>query len=392
MEKIPLLVGFLLANTINAVLASEADSSLDLSARLSLDSFIFTDNGSTQNTLSLEYEWYWQWNNTDDSLIVKPFFRVDSLDSKRNRADILELMWLHVGSDWELRLGIGKVFWGVSESRHLVDIINQSDSVGSFDGEEKFGQAMLQYSLIQDWGVLDVFILPYFTERTFPGSQAYLRGLIVVDAENSRYESGEKRRHIDSALRWSNSVGIWDMGVSLFHGTNREPLIEQLGNQYSPYYEIIDQLGVDVQSTLDSWLLKFEGIYRRSSLDTVKASTIGFEYTYVGFYGSVADIGVLMEYHWDSRKNNSASSLQNDLFLGGRLALNDSNSSEILLGVTQDLEEKNSYSLLFEANRRFGDSLKISMDSWIFHSNNPDESMFEFRQKNFLQFTIEYFY
>ena len=71
--------------------------------------------------------------------------------------------------DWELRLGIGKVFWGVTESRHLVDTINQSDGVEDIDGEAKLAQPMATLSWIRDWGVVELLVLPYFRERTFAG-------------------------------------------------------------------------------------------------------------------------------------------------------------------------------------------------------------------------------
>ena len=61
-----------------------------------------------------------------DSFTFQPFIRIDQQDEERSHFDIRELAWLHVGNDWELRTGIRKVFWGVNESQHLVDIINQT--------------------------------------------------------------------------------------------------------------------------------------------------------------------------------------------------------------------------------------------------------------------------
>ena len=41
--------------------------------------------------------------------------------------------------DWSLSIGLGKVFWGVTEFNHLVDVINQTDLVEGIDGEAKLG-------------------------------------------------------------------------------------------------------------------------------------------------------------------------------------------------------------------------------------------------------------
>ena len=57
--------------------------------------------------------------------------------------DIRELAYVHASDDWELRLGIRKEFWGVTEFQHLVDVINQTDGVEDFDGEDKLGQQMV---------------------------------------------------------------------------------------------------------------------------------------------------------------------------------------------------------------------------------------------------------
>ena len=91
------------------------------------------------------------------------------MDSERTHFDIRELFGLWVFERWELGVGIRKVFWGVTESQHLVDIINQTDLVDSIDGEEKLGQPMVNVSIPHEWGTVDLFILPYFRERTFPG-------------------------------------------------------------------------------------------------------------------------------------------------------------------------------------------------------------------------------
>ncbi len=75
------------------------------------------------------------------SLTLAPFFRYDSADPRRTHADLREaglLLFGEVGAgEWELRVGIDQVFWGVAESQHLVDIVNQVDFVEHPDGEAK---------------------------------------------------------------------------------------------------------------------------------------------------------------------------------------------------------------------------------------------------------------
>ena len=103
-----------------------------------------------------------------------------------------------------------RVFWGVTESKHVVDIINQTDLTENIDGETKLGQPMVNFALVQSWGTIDVFALLGFRERRFFGPHSRPGLGIPVAIENPIYESGAGRRHIDFAVRWSHSLGAWD--------------------------------------------------------------------------------------------------------------------------------------------------------------------------------------
>ena len=132
----------------------------------------------------------------------------------------MNYLWL--ADTWELRLGFGKVFWGTTEFVHLVDIINQTDRVEDISLEKKLGQPMVQLSIPRDWGIVDMFVMSYFRERTFPGRRGRLRSALVVDTDNPIYESANKEWQVDAALRYSHSIGDWDIGLYHFYGTGRD--------------------------------------------------------------------------------------------------------------------------------------------------------------------------
>ena len=94
-------------------------------------------------SLVFEPEYYHEWDKGTQSLAFVPFFRLDQHDNERTHFDIRELNWTKVAENWELRLGLRKVFWGVTEFQHLVDIINQTDLVENIDTEDKLGQPMI---------------------------------------------------------------------------------------------------------------------------------------------------------------------------------------------------------------------------------------------------------
>ncbi|MEH6470897.1 MAG: hypothetical protein V7752_06555 [Halopseudomonas sp.] len=391
----PLLIA-LAASAMTAPASAAIET--EVSGRIGYEARVFANDplypgqsDSNNSSLFVEPELYWQWNNSDDSLVFKPFLRVDEHDSQRSHADIRELMWTHVADDWELRTGIGKVFWGVTEFQHLVDVINQTDGVEDIDGEEKLGQQMINLSLVRDWGVLDLFLLPGFRERTFVGSGGRLRGPLVVDTDNASYQSSAGQQHLDAAIRWSHTLGDFDVGIYGFHGTNRDPVLTQQGTMLVPFYEQMDQLGIDLQATLGDWLWKFESIYRDSHSDNYVALQGGFEYTLVGIMESATDLGLLMEYGRDSRGQQSNTVIQNDLFIGTRLTLNDAQSTELLAGMGQDLDH-NGYSLLLEASRRLGDSWKLSLDARLFDSDERSDPLFAIREDDLMQLTVERYF
>jgi len=84
-------------------------------------------------------------------------------------------------------------------------------------------QPMLRASRLLENGSVDLFILPYFRERTFAGAAGRFRTGIVVDTDAATYESSDEEKHIDYALRWSHTKEAFDVGVSYFDGTSRDP-------------------------------------------------------------------------------------------------------------------------------------------------------------------------
>jgi len=386
-------VSLLLSTSIQAV---EISGKLDLEATVYADEGQFSEQDYRANlSVAAEPEFYWEWNKGSDSVIFKPFVRGDVRDDERTHGDIRELSWLHVSGNWEFHTGIRKVFWGVTEFNHLVDVINQTDAVDSFDGEEKLGQPMLNISRVTDQGIFDFFILAGFRERTFAGEEGRLRSGIVVDTDSVSYESDDEEKHIDFALRWSHSMGLFDLGAYWFEGTDRDPQLQPAivnGNiELRPYYQQVSQLGVDVQATIDSWLFKLEAIYKDSDLDDYAATQTGFEYTLYGLNESATDLGLLVEYGWDERGQDASAIAQNDIYIGSRLTLNDSNNTAILVGLSYDADYYTK-SFLIEASRRLSDHWTVALEGLLFDADNNSDPVSSVDQDDRLQLTLERYF
>ncbi len=371
----------------------------DVSGNIAVEGRYFSHNGlyplqeNSNVSISLQPEFRKRWDNDRKSFTFIPFYRWDNNDDERSHGDIRQLDTTIATGDWEYQAGISKVFWGVTESQHLVDIINQTDSVENIDGEDKLGQPMLRVSRIFDEGSIGLYVLPYFRERTFAGASGRLRTPLVVDTDNPRFESSDDERHIDYALRWNHTFDAVDLGLSYFDGTSREPELQQVGASLVPYYRQIQQVGLDLQYTSDSWLWKLEAIRRENADTGYNAAVGGFEYTFVGINDSSADLGAIAEYHTDSRDKLATSPFQNDIFLGARFTLNDAQSTELLAGTVFDLDS-NSKTLRIEASRRIGDDIKINFEAQAVTDTDAtdDPLLHSLRADDFVQLEFQRFF
>jgi hypothetical protein len=358
------------------------------------DTFDIRQDYSTNFSFAIEPEYYHEWNRGKNSVAFVPYFRIDQRDSDRTHFDIRELTYLKAANTWELRLGFRKVFWGVTEFQHLIDIINQTDLVENIDTEDKLGQPMFNLALIKDWGTVDLFVMPWFRERTFPGSDSRLRTHPVIDDDFSRFESSAKEKHIDFAIRYSHFIGDFDIGVSHFYGTSRDPRLIpgfDAGNRpiLIPFYDIINQTSLDLQATKGNMLWKLEALHRSGQGDTYNALAGGFEYTFVGIFESAIDLGVLGEYHYDDRGESAPVIFEDDIAFGTRIAFNDTQSTEALAGITWD---RNSGGIFFtlEASRRIGEEWVLDLQTRLFFDQDKNDPAFTVTRDDYLELFLTY--
>ena len=393
MYKILLLISSALV--INLTKAEEIDfsSSIGLEFRGFIQKPISTTQASgVTPSVFFEPEIKWRSNDRAQRFSFVGFTRYDNQDSDRTHTDFRELYWSYNHHNWTTTVGINKVFWGVTESNHLVDVINQTDLIEDIDQEDKLGQPMIYVSNQQDWGKLDFFILPYFRERTFPGEKGRFNFGLAVD-DNSVYQSSAKKRHIDYAFRYSHYFGDIDVGLHIFDGTNREPRLLPSADfsKLIATYEQMSQIGIDMQYTREAWLWKLESIYRKTKIDNFMAVVAGFEYTFFQI-NDAADLGLLMEYQYDNRNELSApTSADNDLFLATRLALNDSQDTSILTGVVIDTENDSTF-VNIEAERRLAKNLSAKLRIRILTNVEPTDPTIAFAKDDYIQLSLNWFF
>jgi hypothetical protein len=392
-----------IAVALAAIFAASTSSAedWDVAGFVGLDTRAFWLDGQYEGqgnvlnpSLLLQPEFYWRSDDSKQRISIVGFARLDSTDAERSHVDLREAFWGIDGKNWDAVVGVNKVFWGVAESRHLVDVINQTDFVENIDAESKLGQPMLNLNLHRDFGQFGLFVMPNFRARTFPGVDGRLRGPLVVDTNNPIYESSDGENNIDLALRYSHYIGDVDIGAHVFKGTSREPrfVLSPESDTLLPVYDQLTQFGTDIQYTNEAWLWKLEAVTRDTRVDSFFASVGGFEYTFYGISDSSADIGVLLEYLYDGRNNISApTAFNNDVFIGTRLALNDAEDTSVLAGVVVDLDTQELF-LNVEAERRFGEHLSAELQLRAFMNAAPGDTLSIFQNDDYLQLQLSWYY
>ena len=345
-------------------------------------------------------------DDQERSFTLEPFFRYDSGDPRRTHFDLRQAYLLFLGEfgsgEWEVRLGFDRVFWGVAETRNLVDIVNQVDLIEHPDEKTRLGQPMLHVTWSGDWGVFEVFGLPYHRARTLSGRKGRPRLGIVVDDDHIEYESSAEEWHMDVAARYSHSFGPLDLGLSVFEGTSRDPFLipGPLDASGRPevliqYYEQIRQFGLDAQLILGSWLLKLEAIERQGARNLLgreedfAAFVVGGEYTFHSVLGSVVDVGVILEWNHDRRGRTATDKFQDDVFVGARVAFNDLMGTEILASFLVDADQA-TRAFAFEMSRRLTDRWSLSLEALVFFRIAREDILYDTRRDSFADLKVIY--
>jgi len=117
----------------------------------------------------------------------------------------------------------------------------------------------------------------------------------------------------------------------------------------------------------------------------------GFEYSFYQIFGTDADLGIVGEWLYDDRDYTITQPFQNDTLVGLRLALNDEQSTEALLGSTIDMDGGGQI-ISLEASRRLGDSFKMAADALIWTDTESDPALFSLSREDVFSLSLSWFF
>lgn len=440
-------LGLICLTSISSTLFAEIKFSGELEAELRIypQKGLHTEQKQAYLSAALQPRFDWKHENNAHRIRIEPFARASIPDGNRTHADLREAYYQYNGRQWQFKAGVSKVFWGVVESYHLVDVINQADVLESPTGTEKLGQPMISAGVEQAFGNIDFYLLPYFRHKAFasererfqisPGSSfEEFEDSVEIKYHSSKafYQSRHKENHIDSAVRWAHYIDDFDLALSAFNGTSREaipvPYHVDINTSNTPrgkfasWYEQTTQLSLEAQYLHNEWAFKLESVYHRQDSGNYTAAVTGLEYTFrdIGTHGS--DIGLLLEYLWHDRKDISIrkSSQQvldadifelidnaslfdnkipgdyltpfdNDIFLGTRFALNNIAGTEFLAGVIVDADNQTTLAS-FEGSTRIGDSMRAALNIYYSASKKKTSTFYPFRKDSQLELKLNWYF
>ncbi|MGR3382525.1 hypothetical protein [Roseovarius indicus] len=335
--------------------------------------------------------------------------------------DIQKAYLLTGGDRWSVLVGSDIVFWGVAESYNPVNIINQNDNFGRFDETRKLGQPMVNVNYESGaLGTFSFYGLFGFREPDLGTTSSRPRFIVVPDDDVAIFEKSSDK--IDFAFRNTNTVGIGngslDYAVSYFNGTDRTPVFLpgcanrrfpvsvptcnavnrsilasyaglRPGSQLPlagqvflnaplptqlfllsgasvgavPYYQEIEQVGVELAYATGNWVWKFEGAQRFAQNEDYFLGVAGVEYRFNQAFGTPGALTLAAEYTYDDRSNLQPFTVfDDDVFVSARYDFNNRLMSSITLSGLFDMGNGGDVYML-DISSRLTDSTQISFSA-----------------------------
>lgn len=382
---------FLILNT--KAIASNSDWEINHEMGFDIREFHKQEAYSNQkNTYSSYFKTEFFFTISDNiNFISEPYYRYDHNDKNRTLFDFKVNKFTYFGENYEIKLGVDEVFWGVTESKNLVNIINTNDNAAG-DLKEKLGQPLLAYTIFSEQvGYIDFYFLPVSVKSAQIGQEGRLRFSNPTENNGHIYSGGAGEKIPSWAFKWEKNISIFDFSFQGFRGNSREnsitPILEGASLKYFPGYERISQLGTYFQLVSGPIIYKIEAIKKNGQKNAKNirknffSYTLGIEYLYNRLFEKKWDINTFIEYSNDDRNNDSLDILQNDLFIATKLIFNNIQGAELLASTTFDLDGGGNTALA-EFSSRLSENMRVTALYQAYWSTNNKDILYSFRRDN----------
>ncbi len=374
-------------------------------------------------------------------------------DRTGNEVFDIQKAYISAGTDIvSVLFGSDVVFWGTAESFNPTNIINQDDRFARVEETRKLGQPMINLNVETGaLGTLSFYGLLGFREVDFGDGSTRPRFSTVPDDSRTIFQSSH--RDVDFAFRNTNTLnfanGSLDYALSYFQGTSRAPVIlpgcanlaapttaatcnavnADIRASYEgltpagtagatlpalvaaastpatqafllggssvgsvPYYQNIQQVGMEMAYAAGDWIWKFEGTRRFTSNEDYFSGVFGFEYRFVNPMGSTGDLTISTEYTFDDRSVlQPATVFDDDIFASVRYDFNNRLSTSVALSGLYDLDTKGKV-FNFDVTSRITDSTRIGFSATHIDSNDPNDPLTALNSDDYYELKFSYFF
>ncbi|PSW22273.1 hypothetical protein C9I98_03145 [Photobacterium sanctipauli] len=335
-----------------------------------------------QTSYGVQGQAEWQGSLANLPWRVAIFGNWDEQDPERRYWDIREAHATKIWQDFELTAGISRVFWGVSESINVVNVINQADLTESFDGKVKLGQPMISLFYAASEADITLIYMPVFRERLYP-----LRpntGMKLAD--NAVFEDGKEDGGWATRAKFYTDNGEWAIGA--FTGTRRVPILRPSpsSGRLMPYYIQTHNLLFDGLYLGEVLTPKIEVKAGRELDDNFVAINAGVEYRTYPNISNLNEVTLIGEYLYDSRKETVENHGQNDVFIGMRAEIGTDSDMKLLF--SHDLSYASQY-LELSLQYRINDYVRLMGKATSIMNASPDDmSLYPYKDEDFVRASL----
>lgn len=305
----------------------------------------------------------------------------DSEEEQRDYIHINELYFLKSFNAFDFYIGRKVIFLGSLEGHNLVDIFNRQNYQKDSLNEYKRGANYVAINyFFEDDSNLDFYIKFLEDDIRMPSKDSTYY-LFSSSSYSEKVNFVNKNEEPSFLLNYSKSLDeelVADIAFGIFYGYDENILYERKGNEVNPLLFQSAKIFTHNTFLLEDTLFKVEASYTKViedgdfNIEDFYSLGMGLEYTIESLYKN-HNLGLISEYY---KSDNQFTLFDNDIFLALRYSLNDKDSSEFLLGFTQDLE-KNEKGASLKYSGKLNDFLNISFDAIYINSESSTSPLNE---------------
>ncbi|WP_010138884.1 hypothetical protein [Oceanicola sp. S124] len=168
-----------------------------------------------------------------------------------------------------------------------------------------------------------------------------------------------------------------------------DDLLALLSNQpvlgVVPYYQKVEQFGLSGVYAINDLQLRFEASHHETSSGDYLSAVVGGDYTFNNFFAGKGDLTVAVEYLYDDRSPvQPLTVFENDVFLGLNYRFNNTNATELKMGVFHDIDSQARLYTL-GLSTRLTDATSIQMNATHVDTNGFNDPLAFIDNDSFLE-------